>query len=53
MERTRGESAGGAAERTPVPHRQTHSEEIPCAGEIPCPSDDARDYYNRPKGYCN
>ncbi|XP_065430588.1 B-cell receptor CD22-like isoform X2 [Chrysemys picta bellii] len=48
-----GSQQGGSREDPSAPQRDSLYEEIPCAGEIPCPSDDAGDYYNSPKDYCN
>ncbi|CAM4697346.1 B-cell receptor CD22 isoform X1 [Caretta caretta] len=43
----------GSREDPSKPQRDSLYEEIPCAGEIPCPSDDNGDYYNSTKDYCN
>ncbi|XP_065430599.1 Fc receptor-like protein 6 isoform X5 [Chrysemys picta bellii] len=43
----------GSREDPSAPQRDSLYEEIPCAREIPCPSDDAGDYYNSSKDYCN
>ncbi|XP_065430591.1 B-cell receptor CD22-like isoform X5 [Chrysemys picta bellii] len=49
-----GSQQGGSREDPSAPQRDSlYEQEIPCAGEIPCPSDDAGDYYNSPKDYCN
>ncbi|XP_030399353.1 carcinoembryonic antigen-related cell adhesion molecule 1-like isoform X2 [Gopherus evgoodei] len=48
-----GSLQGDSREDPSAPQRDSLYEEIPCAGEIPCPLDDDDDYYNSPKDYCN
>ncbi|XP_038238992.1 B-cell receptor CD22-like isoform X3 [Dermochelys coriacea] len=43
----------GSREDPSAPQGDSLYEEIPYAGEIPCPSDDNGDYYNSTKDYCN